>query len=78
MKLAHFIPDWTAKADACLLRFNSTRDMVVTGRDAWTVAHKAGIYREALDSGRDVVDAHVQSALQVIFPNAVFKDKKRY
>jgi hypothetical protein len=50
---------------------------IETGRDAWTVAHQSGIISEAY-TDRTVVDGHVQTALESIFPNAVFKDPKRY
>jgi hypothetical protein len=50
---------------------------ILTGRDAWTVAHRCGITNEAYKD-RSVIDAHIQTALQSIFPNAEFKDKKRY
>lgn len=51
---------------------------IKTGRDAWTVAHCTGIAREAYDMDRDIHDAHIKTALQSIFPNAVFKDKYSY
>ena len=51
---------------------------VKTGRDAWTVAHGAGLCREAYDMARGIHDAHIQTALQAIFPNAVFRDAKKY
>lgn len=54
-----------------------TRETIKTGRDAWAVAHRAGLTREAYDD-RDINDAHIQTALESIFPNAVFKDKKVY
>ena len=54
-----------------------TPDHILHGRDAWTVAHRAGITAEAYKD-REVVDAHIQTALERIFPNAVFKDKKVY
>lgn len=50
---------------------------VLTGRDAWAIAHKCGITDEAYRD-RSVVDAHIQTALEQIFPNAVFRDAKRY
>ena len=54
-----------------------TRETIKTGRDAWTIAHRAGLTREAYDE-RLGNDAHIQTALEAIFPNAVFKDKKVY
>lgn len=43
-----------------------------------SVAHGAGICREAYDAGREVTDAHIVTALKRIFPNATFVDKYRY
>jgi len=51
--------------------------LVQSGVDAWTIAHRAGITREAYVD-RDVTDGHIQTALEKIFPNAVFKDRKTY
>lgn len=50
---------------------------VKIGVEAWGIAHSIGITEEAyLD--RSVVDAHVVSALKLIFPEAVFKDRYTY
>lgn len=51
---------------------------ILLGRDAWTVAHRAMIYLDARDNFPDAYDAHIQTALEKIFPNAIFRDKKRY
>ncbi len=56
---------------------NATIESVVLGRDAWTVAHRAGLTEEAYRD-RGIHDAHIQTALQAIFPNVVFRDAKRY
>ena len=48
-----------------------------TGINAWAVAHRSGITKEAYQD-RNITDGHIQTALQRIFPNAVFKDKKVY
>ena len=53
------------------------RNAVVQGRDAWTVAHRAGLTREAYED-RTITDGHIQTALERVFPNAVFRDKKVY
>ena len=74
--LAQKCPDPRRSPEALLLRLN--RYSIVSGVDAWTVAGRAGITRHAYDLGRDIHDAHIQTALQVIFPNAVFKDRKVY
>ena len=50
---------------------------IKTGRDAWSIAHRAGIVRDAY-ADREIVDAHIQTALEKIFPNADFLDKKIY
>lgn len=57
---------------------SATCSSIITGRDAWTVAHRAGIVQEAYAMGQDIHDAHIQTALEKIFPNAVFRDAKRY
>ena len=57
---------------------HSTLADVRTGADAWTVAHRAGVTREAYAYDRAVTDAHIKTALQRIMPNAVFKDSYRY
>ena len=54
-----------------------TRLDVKTGVDAWGIAHAANISMEAYNDF-NANDAHIQTALEKIFPNAVFKDKKRY
>lgn len=56
---------------------NGAVDDVLTGSMAWEVAHRAGITGEAYKD-RTVVDAHIKTALQKIFPNAVFKDSYHY
>lgn len=73
------IARWTAQADAFLASLTPpiTRDQVSTGADAWNVAHRTGMCREAYED-RDIVDAHIKTALQTVFPQAVFKDKYRY
>lgn len=53
------------------------RNAVAHGRDAWTVANRAGLTREAYED-RTITDGHIQTALERIFPNAVFRDKKVY
>ena len=68
---------WKAKAAEFLASYSYTCADILTGREAWAVAHKSGIYDEVHGS-RDILDAHVQTALEKIFPNAVFQDKKVY
>tara|TARA_R110000782_G_scaffold1129_5_gene4433 strand:+ start:1111 stop:1350 length:240 start_codon:yes stop_codon:yes gene_type:complete len=50
---------------------------VVTGKEAWNVANVVGILSEAYED-RTVIDAHIQTALEKLFPDAIFKDKKVY
>ena len=54
-----------------------TLEGVKLGSDAWAIAHRAGITKEAYED-RSVVDAHIVSALRKIVPNAVFKDSYSY
>lgn len=78
IRLAAQVQDWTQRADAFLATRDLTRQQITTGRDAWTVAHACGFPTEAYAISRDIVDAHIQTALAQIFPAAVFKDAKRY
>ncbi len=50
---------------------------VVTGKEAWNVANVVGILSEAYED-RTVIDAHIQTVLEKLFPDAIFKDKKVY
>jgi len=50
---------------------------VKTGVDAWNIAHRVGVTKEAYDD-RSVTDAHIKTALQKIFPECVFTDKYAY
>lgn len=73
---------WRGMAQGWMLRGivepHNGLEHVILGRDAWTVAHRAGICAEAYAMSRDIHDAHIQTALEKIFPNVVFKDAKRY
>jgi len=69
---------WTAMAtefvaEKCTGQINDEMD----GGTAWEIAHRCGITQEAYQD-RTVVDAHIKTALQKIFPNAVFKDRYHY
>ena len=68
---------WAAKAEEFLAPYNLTRSSIMTGRDAWAIASRTNITRDAYED-RNVTDGHIQTALEKIFPNAVFKDKKVY
>lgn len=65
------VSDWLAD------NHNASPSDVKTGSQAWGIAHTLGIVREAHED-RSVLDAHIQTALEQIFPNAVFKSKKIY
>lgn len=75
------ISDWTNQVDDYLVkhsRTGATRDTVVHGALAWEIAHRAGIVQAAYALGSSVKDGHIQTALEAIFYNADFVDKKRY
>jgi hypothetical protein len=74
------IARWTKMADAWLASspFGAiNRDKVLTGVNAWRIAHRSGITEEAY-TDRSVVDAHIVTALKQLFPNAEFKDTYSY
>lgn len=72
------VTKWQEMAQKWLGAHKSTEPAdIKTGQEAWTVAHLSGITREAYED-RAIIDAHIQTALESIFPNAVFKDKKVY
>lgn len=48
---------------------------VTTGVTAWEVAHLSGIVREAYQAP-NTHDAHIQTVLKAIFPNAQFAGRK--
>jgi hypothetical protein len=59
--------------------------MVDSGSLAWSIASKCGITAYCYgDTSRDlpglpgICDAHIKTALQHIFPNAIFRDKYAY
>lgn len=68
---------WSCMAEEYLSGMDMFREGILTGRDAWAIAHCSGITNEAYED-RTVTDGHVQTALEVIFPNAVFLDRKVY
>jgi len=78
MKLAAHLEDYRAMADAFLAGHGYKREDIKTGVQAWDVAGLAGITKAAYAIDRSIVDAHIQTALGKIFPNAVFRDHKRY
>jgi hypothetical protein len=60
-----------------LTKHNLTPAAILTGADAWTVAARSDM-THMLYADRTVTDGHIQTVLEKIFPNAVFKDKKVY
>lgn len=68
---------WTCLVEDYLSGRDMFREGILTGADAWAVAHSAGVTREAY-ADRSVTDGHIQTALEGVFPNAVFKDRKVY
>lgn len=71
------VEKWTDLATKFLSERKLKLEDVKTGADAWTVASRCGITDEAYKD-REITDAHIQTALARIFPNAKFKDSKRY
>lgn len=69
---------WRGMAERLCAEYNLALSDIKTGREAWGAAHKAGITSEGYAMGRDIHDAHIQTALERIFPNAEFKDRKVY
>jgi len=67
---------------AYLAKHGYTFADVVIGRDAWNVLHQSGAYmsltQQTPGGYPDYKDAHLQTALKSIMPNAVFKDKCAY
>ena len=65
---------WAAMAADYLGRNGYDISDVKMGVEAWDIAHYVGITKEAYRD-RSVVDAHIVTALKLIFPEAVFKDR---
>ena len=67
---------------AYLAKHGHTFADVKLGRDAWNVLHQSGAYGAIGDDFvggyPDYKDAHFQTALKAIMPNATFKDACRY
>lgn len=78
MKLSPYLPQYATWADEYLNPLGFSRESISLGVDAWAIAHKTGIYRHALSTSSEIVDAHVQTALKSLFPNVKFSDKKVY
>ncbi|MFA5311685.1 MAG: hypothetical protein WC375_00035 [Methanomassiliicoccales archaeon] len=61
---------WQKYVSLLLQENNKTAEDITTGVQAWNVAHKLDIPKEAYHMGLN--DTHIQTALKRIFPNAVF------
>jgi len=68
---------WTQMAKDYLGRYGYEMTDVKIGVEAWDIANHVGILREAYQD-RSVIDAHIQTVLEKMFPQCVFRDKKRY
>lgn len=71
------VAQWRAQAVAWCEPHGVHPDEVYLGKDAWSIAARSGVLREAY-TDEAVTDGHVQTALEKIFPNARFNDKKTY
>lgn len=60
-----------------LAKYGYTFADVTIGRDAWDVLHDSGAYRaigdEFVGGYPDYNDAHLQTALKALMPNAAFR-----
>ncbi len=65
---------WRRYATLLLAERGFVVDDVKTGVDAWNVAHKLGIPEEAYHVDGSINDAHIETALRQIFPQAVFRE----
>ena len=74
---AETVQNWMDRADAYLTKTDYTIADVREGAHAWALANILGFTREAYED-RTVVDAHIKTALQKVFPDAVFKDRYTY
>lgn len=61
-----------------LIENGYTLEAVTTGTDAWNVYHKAGCFNAIGGYNAPYSDGHLQTALEKIFPNVVFKERKTY
>jgi hypothetical protein len=73
----HFcLTDEQGHADTVLRDAGMIYSDIVKGVDAWTVANRTGLVAAAYKLG--YCDGHIQTYLQLVFPNAVFQEKPRY
>lgn len=75
---ANVVETWRDDVAAWLYYHHGLDRLAIkSGKDAWTIAHRVGITREAYKDPT-ITDGHIQTALERIFPNAVFEDRKVY
>jgi len=68
----HMRDTFRDEAEAFLAEHGLALASVVTGADAWTVAHRTGFAMRCYDMSRDIYDSHIQTVLKSVFPNAIF------
>lgn len=71
------IARWTKWVELEFANRKLNRHDITTGRDAWSAASLCGILKDAY-ADNAIRDAHIQTALERIFPNAIFRDAKHY
>lgn len=72
------IANWCERTERYLIdNHGITRAGIKIGLDAWSIAHRVGLTAEAY-SDRTITDAHIQTALERVFPNCQFRDRKVY
>lgn len=70
-----FIGMWTEEADSWLAERGLMRSDVKTGSEAWRIAGYTEMLTPLYRSNPRVSDGEIQAGLQLVFPNAVFKNE---
>ena len=70
------VEKWRIKAIKVLAEYGYTLEDVKTMSNAWYVAHKMEIPKEAYSIGKDIQDSHIETALCKIFPHVTKKVSK--
>jgi hypothetical protein len=65
---------WKAQAETYVGLHDMGLEDIRSALDAWAVARNCGITEEAYQD-RKVHDGHIKTALEKIFPNALFLDR---
>jgi hypothetical protein len=72
------VTNWCERVERHLIdNHGITRAGIRAGVEAWAVIGRVGILAEAYQD-RTITDAHIQTALERVFPNCVFRDRKVY